>query len=313
MNFLSCTKYFISIAYSSFCPSDNYLVFKKKLKEKQVLWARHTAMWFGGKSQAGAWADVHTGGLAAGTGRAGHLLGRQPAQSGQRQDRPLQEETGTRHLSSKRWQSLPPRTAGRAGQPGRCVCLEQIWWCSVLLSAWGGVVPAPTVAALPQRSGRSRTVSSLGLVLSLLSRRSGLLPGRRGFLFKIQYFQGLVTANRQELLSWVSTLNFDCAAEHLWTSSEPVFRGTHMHPCTYATPINRKNTQYKHIHTQSHMDTCSLIETRPMYWISLLASKSWPICQYLRDASLDHFHCLSLKSWKLFCWPLALAPIFFEK
>lgn len=71
-------------------------------------------------------------------------------------------------------------------------------------------------------------------------------------------------------------------------------------------PLRDKNTHYKHIRTQSHMGTCSLIETRPMYWISLLASKSWPICQYLWDARLDHFHCLSLKSQKLYRWPWPL-------
>lgn len=62
------------------------------------MWARHRAMLFAGKSQAGA---GHAHGWAGCRHRAGHLLGRQPAQSGQGQDRPPQEETGTRHLSSK--------------------------------------------------------------------------------------------------------------------------------------------------------------------------------------------------------------------
>ena len=84
----------------------------------------------------------------------------------------------------------------------------------VLLSPWVGFVPAPSVATLPQHSGRSHTVSGLGLVLSLLSRGSDFLPGKRGFLFKIKYFQGLVTANIYDLLSWVSTLYFACAAGH---------------------------------------------------------------------------------------------------
>ena len=47
-----------------------------------MLWTRHTTMLFADKSQAGAWSDMHTGGLAVGTGRVGHFLGRQAAQSG---------------------------------------------------------------------------------------------------------------------------------------------------------------------------------------------------------------------------------------
>lgn len=250
--------------------------------------------------------DMHTGGLAAGTERDVSWGGNLPRVAKGRIGRCKRRLVPGTWAVSAGSLCLGALQAERGSLAGASAWSRSDGVRSFCLPG-GGFVPAP------QRSGRSRMVSSLGLVLSLLSRGSGLLPGKRGFLFKIQYFQGLVTANRQDLLSWVSTLNFDCAAEHLWTSSEPVFTGTHMHPCTYATPINRKNTQYKHIHTQSHMDTCSLIETRPMYWISLLASKSWPICQYLRDARLDHFHCLSLKSCKLFCWPLALAPIFLEK
>lgn len=51
---------------------------------------------------------------------------------------------------------------------------------------------------------------------------------------------GLISCQGRNFLFWLSTPNFACAARHFWTISEPVFTGTHMHACTYATPINRK-------------------------------------------------------------------------
>lgn len=143
-------------------------------------------------------------------GRAGPFLkgGRLP-KAAEQQDLPLTgTKTGTSLLGGKHWQSLPPPTAGRARQPGWCVHQDQVQWYLVLLSPWVGFVPAPTVATLSQHSGISHMVSGSGLVLSLLSRGSDFLPEERGFLFKIQYSLGHVTANIQDLLSWVSTLNF---------------------------------------------------------------------------------------------------------
>ena len=66
-----------------------------------------------------------------------------------------------------------------------------------------------------------------------------ILQGRRSVLYKYS-FQGLVTANIQDFLFWMSTLNFARALGCLRVSSEPVFTGIHMHTCTYAMPIDRK-------------------------------------------------------------------------
>lgn len=54
--------------------------------------------------------------------------------------------------------------------------------------------PAPAQVADPAQSVQ-------GLVLMLLLHGSDFLPWKRGFLFIIQYFQGLVSANIQYVLS----------------------------------------------------------------------------------------------------------------
>lgn len=102
-----------------------------------------------------------------------------------------------------------------------------------------GFVPAPDVATLPQHYGRSFVVSGWDLMLSLLLFGTDILQGRRSVLYKYS-FQGLVTANIQDFLFWMSTLNFARALGCLRVSSEPVFTGIHMHTCTYAMPIDRK-------------------------------------------------------------------------
>lgn len=66
---------------------------------------------------------------------------------------------------------------------------------------FGPSISAPAIAALPQHKCRCHTVSSSGLVFSLLSQGSDFLPGKRGFLFKIHHLVGLVTANNLDLLS----------------------------------------------------------------------------------------------------------------
>lgn len=85
LNFISCTKYFISFASSSFYPLTatdltTALFLEKKIKEKQVLRTRHTDVWFADRSEACVWSDMHAG-PAAGRGRAGHFLGSQAVRS----------------------------------------------------------------------------------------------------------------------------------------------------------------------------------------------------------------------------------------
>lgn len=259
-----------------------------------MLWTRHRAVWFAGKSEVCVWSDMHASGLAAGRGRAGNFLGNQAAHSSR--------TTGS--VTLRREWYHPLKAVGTVGLCLLAWQMEQVSLADVPARSrfgciWSFCVPGWGLSQywlrpLTQQSGRCCMVSVSCLCFHCC-------------------YVGLISCQGRNLLFWLSTPNFACAARHFELSLN---LSSQAHTCMLVLmqqSLTGKNTWYKHIQTQSHMDTCLLIDIGPIYRISLLASKSWPMCQYLGHARLDHFHCLSLKSWKLFYSPQAFAPIFFEK
>lgn len=260
-NFLSCTKYFISFASSSFYPSDsyqsdNYIVFfvffflkyrgSKCCVDKTQ---SHVVCWQIG-SMCVVWHACRWAGCRQGMSRTF------PQESGWAEQQNSRichcEDSGTIHLQQYAlwvllaWQS---RSA----------------WLECLPGA-GLVVFGPSVS-MGEVCPRAKCGHSAPTEWQILH-------GQRIMLGAFTAAAWVWFPAREE--TFCSGYQHQILPVLLGIFELSLNLSSQAHTCMLVLmqhPLTGKNTRYKHIHTQSHMDTCLLIETRPMYCISLLASK----------------------------------------
>lgn len=185
-----------------------------------MLCGQDRAVWFADKSEACVWSDMHAGGLAAGKAWAGHFLRSQAAQSSRAAGSVTARRVEPSTYSNRHWEfSLH----GRQSRSAWLVCLPGAGLVVFGASVSMGEV-CPSASCGHSAPTEWQILHGQHIVLGAFTAAAWVWFPPRKETFCSSYQHQILP-----VLLGIFELSLNL-----------FFTGTHMHACTYATPINRK-------------------------------------------------------------------------